>query len=244
MKFCIKLAGVVIGVEHRYEYVRQLYAAYIVEGQKPAFTVSTTEKEILVELNFSMGLYGKEACPPKEYFESQCLYAKIGAGLARYDGLMMHAAVVAVDGKAYVFTAPSGTGKTTHISLWLNHFETRAQVVNGDKPVLRFIDGVLYACGSPWQGSENWGNNIMCPVMGICFLEQARDNSICPLVKEDVIRRLLPQVYRPRKQEDFDSVWLVLDRLVTTADFYLLKCNRDPEAARLSYLTMRRKIEC
>ena len=84
----------------------------------------------------------------------------------------------------------------------------------------------------------------MCPVMGICFLEQARDNSICPLVKEDVIRRLLPQVYRPRKQEDFDSVWLVLDRLVTTADFYLLKCNRDPEAARLSYLTMRRKIEC
>ena len=234
--FRIKLAGIPIGIDARYPYVSDLCHAYLTD-QPPVFTVRATEEE----------LQAQRAADPDShlwYCESLCLYRKICMRLPRYDAFLMHAAVVAVDGVAYVFAAPSGVGKTTHMKLWLEQFGSRAKVVNGDKPILRFIDGVLYACGSPWQGSENWGNNIMCPVMGICFLEQARDTSICPLVKEDVIRRLLPQVYRPRKQEDFDSVWLVLDRLVTTADFYLLKCNRDPEAARLSYLTMRRKIEC
>ena len=73
-----------------------------------------------------------------------------------YGAFLMHAAVVEVDGIAYVFTAPSGTGKSTHVQLWLDHFGPRARVLNGDKPLFRFEGNTLYACGTPGRARKIW----------------------------------------------------------------------------------------
>ena len=232
--FCVQLAGIVIEIDNRYEHIHRICKDYIVEGKEPSFTVHVTGEEILAEQNgdtfFSKGFY-----------EGECLYCKMCAGLAQYGGFLMHGAVVAVDGEAYIFTAPSGTGKTTHMRLWLDRFGDRAEVVNGDKPILRFIGDTLYACGTPWQGEENYGNPIMRPVRAVCFLEQAKENCIRRLNMHDISDRIFRQVWMPKDQRSFDFFWPLLDRFVTTTDFYLLRCNRDPEAARLSYETMRRR---
>ena len=149
--FCIKIADIPVGIDNRYPYVWNMCREFEVKNVNPAFTVSVSEEEISEEqageLSYSRG-----------YCESLCLYRKICCRLARYDAFLMHSAVIAVDGRAYVFTAPSGTGKTTHIRLWLELFGNRAQVINGDKPVFRFMDDVLYACGTPWRGKEWLGS--------------------------------------------------------------------------------------
>ena len=231
--FCIEIAGIPVGIDNRYSYVRKLCIGYETDWQ-PAFTVRATEEEILTEQKgesqFSLG-----------YCESLCLYRHICCKLVHYDAFLMHSSVVAMDdGMAYAFAAPSGTGKTTHTRLWLQQFGSRAQVINGDKPVYRFLDQRLYACGTPWQGKEQMGNNLICPVQAICFLEQSPNNEIRPLQPAEINSRIFRQILIPKEEQDFDRFWPLLERLVTSVNFYLLKCNREPEAAQLAYQTMRR----
>lgn len=230
--FCIELAGIPIGIDNQYSFVRRLCEGYETD-KPPVFTVRATEEEILKEQKgnsqFSLG-----------YCECLCIYRHICCKLVHYDAFLMHSSVIAVDGVAYAFAAPSGTGKTTHTRLWLQQFGSRAQVVNGDKPIYRFLDGRLYACGTPWQGKEGMGNNIQCPVQAICFLEQSPENEIRSLQGVEVNSHLFRQILIPKDEEDFERFWSLLERLVTSVDFYLLKCNMEPEAAQLAYQTMRR----
>lgn len=235
--FCIKIAGIPIGLDNRYDYIKHLCRGYEIEGEDPDFVVSVTEEEVKKEWEhndrFSCG-----------YLESLCLYRKICLQLARYQAFLMHAAVVNVDEKAYVFTAPSGTGKTTHVRLWLKLLGDRAHILNGDKPLLRFMDGVLYACGTPWQGKEHMGENIMRPVQAICFLEQSPENHIRSLNISEVTSRIFHQLLLPTDEDEMDRYWVLLEKMLDTIPFYLLQCNQDPEAAQLSYETMRRKEVC
>lgn len=231
--FCIVIANIPIQIDNHYSYIYNLCKEYIVDHKSPVFTVKADEEEILQEqsgdLRFTRG-----------YCESLCIYRKICHKLSRYDAFLMHSAVIAVDKKAYVFVAPSGVGKTTHIRLWLNQFQNRAQVVNGDKPIFRFWEGVLYACGTPWQGKENLGNNIIRPVQAICFLEQSNKNHIRLLDVSEISRRIFHQLLIPTEEEDFEHYWPLLEKMINSIDFYLLQCNRGPEAAQLAYQAMRR----
>ena len=230
--FCIRIADIPVRIDNRYSYVHRLCEDYEVNAV-PAFTVRVSEEEILEEqkgdTHYSAG-----------YCESLCIYRKICCKLAEYDAFLMHAAAVAVDGKAYIFTAPSGVGKTTHIRLWLEQFGRRAQVVNGDKPIFRYIEDVLYVCGTPWQGKEKWGLNIIRPVQAICFLEQSPTNKILLLDKAEIIRRIFSQLLIPREEKDFNYFWKLLERTLESTNFYLLKCNRELDAVQLAYSTMRR----
>lgn len=229
--FCVEIAGIPIGIDNQYAFVRALCQGYETD-KPPVFTVRAAEEEIRREQKgdsqLSLG-----------YCESLCIYRRICCKLAAYDALLMHSSVIAVDGVAYAFAAPSGTGKTTHTRLWLQQFGSRARVINGDKPIYRFLGDRLYAFGTPWQGKEGMGNNIRCPVQAICFLEQSPENEIRPLQAKEINRRIFRQILIPKDQQEFERFWPLLERLVTSVDFYLLKCNRTPEAARLAYQTMR-----
>ena len=201
--FCIEIAGIPIGIDNRYKYIKQHCRGYEIEGKEPDFTVSVTEEEIEKAQN-------PEKPRSKGYVESLCLYRKIGLRLAKYQTFLMHSAVVTVDGKAYAFTAPSG----------------------------------LYACGTPWQGKEHMGENIMRPVQGICFLEQSPENRIRPLSASEVTWKIFRQLLIPEEEEELDRYWVLLEKMLDTVPFYLLECNRELEAARLSYETMRSKEVC
>ena len=228
--FCIQIAGIPIGIDNRYPGVKRLCSDYIVEKQ-PLFTVSVSEEDLLKE-------QGGNQQFSLQYCESLCIYRQICLRLPQYDAFLLHSAVLAVDGDAYVFTAPSGTGKTTHLRLWLDLFGDRVEIVNGDKPVFRFIDGALYACGTPWQGKACLGSNIMRPVRAVCFLEQSPANHIRRLQPPEISERIFHQILIPKDLENFDRFWQLLEKLITSVDFYLLQCNRDLEAAQLAYQTM------
>lgn len=231
--FKIKIAGLVIGIEHKYDYVKVHCANYLVDTDQEDFRVSVTDQEILDEQRDG------DFCYSIPYCESICLYRAICLRLFEYDAFLMHSAVVEVDGKAYVFAAKSGVGKTTHMRLWLNTFGSRARVVNGDKPVYRFLEGTLYAFGTPWCGKEGLENNIKSPVRAICFLERSPENRIRRIDTAEVIGRIFHQLLIPREEASMDRFMDMLDRMLTTIDCYLLQCNMEPEAAQIAYEAMR-----
>lgn len=158
--------------------------------------------------------------------------------LIKFNGMMLHASAVVVDGKAYLFSAHSGTGKSTHTSLWLKLFGERAYIINDDKPAIRFCDGKFYVYGTPFSGKHDISRNTRAPLGGICFLKRAEENSICEMDKNEVIFNMIEQTVRRISLKDMDRMLTTLDGLLNEVKVYNLKCNMDDSAAILSYETM------
>ena len=152
---------------------------------------------------------------------------------------MLHGSTVAVDGQAYLFTAPCGTGKSTHTRLWREVFGDRAVMVNDDKPFLRItFDGVL-ACGSPWTGKHGLGSNVSVPLKGICILSRGSENRIRLLAPEDAADFLRSQCFVPEDSEQAGRALELLDRLIRMVSLWQMECTKQPEAAITAHQAMK-----
>ena len=232
--FRIKLAEVLIGIDNRYPYMEHLCASYRSDDpEAPAFTVSVSEEECLAEQAASP-VYATRA-----YCESICLYRKIALKLIDHDAFLMHAAAIAVDGVCYLFAARSGTGKTTHIRLWQEAFGERAQIINGDKPILRFAGDRLMAFGTPFRGKEQLGSNTSAPVRALCFIARSETNRIEPLSAAEVLNLVFHQLLMPREEARMERFMALVERMLSTVDCYRLHCSMAPEAALVAYEGMR-----
>lgn len=158
--------------------------------------------------------------------------------LLRFDGMLLHASAVVVDGKAYLFSAPSGTGKSTHTSLWLKLFGDRAYIINDDKPAIRFCDGEFYVYGTPFSGKHDISRNTRAKLGGICFVTRGEENKIYPMPDNEVIVNMLDQTVRRLGAISMDRLLATLDKLLRQTKVYKIECNMDISAARLSYQTM------
>lgn len=161
--------------------------------------------------------------------------------LLDFGGMMLHSSAVVVDGQAYLFTADSGTGKSTHTQLWLKKFGARAFILNDDKPALRLEDDGWYAYGTPWSGKYDISVDTRVPVAGIAVVERGEVNSIEPFGGIAAIHAILKQVNRPKAKEYREKLLELLDKLITQVPVWKLHCNMDPEAAEVSYSAMRKK---
>lgn len=160
-------------------------------------------------------------------------------GLINHDGFMLHASGVVYEGKAYLFSAPSGTGKSTHTTIWRKTFgEDKTLILNDDKPVIRFIDGKVMAYGTPWSGKTDQNENIGVPLQGICFVERSETNWIEPMSPKDAVHRILDQTIRPRNDENMSKLLELLDTLLKEVKIYTLHCNMENEAAIVAYKGM------
>lgn len=233
--FQMRIADLLIEVHHRYSYVEKQCEDWKCREivSRPDITAEASEEEIRKEQEDFPGDISAGYC------ESICIYRAIAKKLIDYSAFVMHGAVVELDGNAYVFAAKSGVGKTTHTRLWIEYFRGRARYINGDKPVMRWKDGILYACGTPWMGKENYGCNAYAPVKAFCFLERAKENQIQRASDQEIVERLFHQVLLPEKPEEVITFMDFMDTMVRTIPFYILKCNISADAAELAYNTMK-----
>lgn len=154
--------------------------------------------------------------------------------LLRREGVQIHCSSIDYKGKGLIFSAPSGTGKSTHVGLWCELFGDDVTIINEDRPAIRYIDNAPMICGTPWSGtSDNFVNKIV-PLSGIVMLEQAPENTIERLSGPIVLQLLMPRCFLPY----FDAELMVeamniLERLVKDVPVYLLKCRPDYEAVEL-----------
>ena len=146
-------------------------------------------------------------------------------------------------GKAYLFSGPSGMGKSTHTRLWQSVYPD-AKVFNDDKPALRRLDGRWFAYGTPWCGKDGININMKVPLGGICFLRRGESNSIRRLsLLEASVRVISQTTHRFKSEERLDLLLSHVDRLVQEIPVYELYCTPTIDAALLSSETMRRGAE-
>lgn len=182
----------------------------------------------------------KEECPHLsdsvgEYLATgSCFYRN----LLDFGGMMLHSSAVVVDGKAYLFSADCGTGKSTHTQLWLKLFGDRAFILNDDKPALRLEDGVWYAYGTPWSGKHDISADLRVPVAGIAMLRRGETNEIEPFGGMEAIHSIFKQVNRPKGPEYRVKLLELLDQLLSTVPVWKLQCNMELEAAKVAYQAM------
>lgn len=180
--------------------------------------------------------------------ENDHVYMESGAHfffyLLQHSGMMLHSSAVELNGKAYLFSGNSGAGKSTHTRLWQKVFGESARVFNDDKPALRLIDGKWIAYGTPWCGKDGININMSAPLAGICFMKQAQENKIRQLSETEAIQKIFVQtIHRFKQVEDLDKLIPLVGNLVKTIPVFELENRPEPEAAYLSYETMRRAAE-
>lgn len=237
VEFCTELADTVFQVTALFEDTKRFCGDYLSQ-KAPQYVITVTERDIDFERQRA-NRNQKEGLPPvvysDSYLETLALYRKMAEQLVQENVILMHGAVVAVDDRAYLFTAKSGTGKTTHIRRWLEAFGSRAVVVNGDKPLLRITSEGVTAYGTPWDGKEHLSCNIALPLKAICILTRSEQNRIERISKKEATPMLLQQLHRPAAPAALAKALTLTDRLGSSTALYRLGCNMEPEAALVAY---------
>ena len=241
MQNTYRLAGHVIEIKSIYKDVHTLCAPYRVDDEAE-YHISITSVDIDFERKRSMQTEALEHVSiqshTNSYLETLAVYRKLAQLLVQEDILLMHGSVVAVDGQAYLFTAKSGTGKSTHTSLWMQQFGSRAVMVNGDKPLLHVANEGVTVYGTPWDGKERLSTNIACPLKAVCILTRSEKNHIKRISKKDALPMLCQQIHRPEAPDALVKVLALVNQLGSSVPLYRLECNMNPEAALVAYRGM------
>lgn len=226
------IAGLRISIENRCKYTEHFCKGYLSEDQSSPVDLHTkvTDEEFYAEKNFSPNF-------PDGYIENICLYRGICRQLPVLNRLLLHSAVLSIHGEGYAFLGRSGTGKSTHTGLWIKHLKD-VHIVNGDKPILEYKDGAFIAYGTPWNGKEGLGENTSAQLKGLCFLEQAKENSINRLSPSEASARVLGQILFPSDEANAGKTLELADKLITETPCWLLRCDISETAVKTSFEAM------
>ncbi|MCD8089030.1 MAG: hypothetical protein LUD81_00095 [Clostridiales bacterium] len=235
----MRVADIDFKLEYKYPTMLKQAAAYVVEDGaenfKPTFGIFLNKSSL-------------------EEFQAEnphltindCEYLLTGAAfyekLVEFRGIMLHSSAVVVDGYAYLFSAASGTGKSTHTGLWLDYFGDRAYILNDDKPALRMTENGIYAYGTPWSGKTDLNRNLKVPIAGICFIERSEENHIRKAGTFEAFGRFYEQTIRPESEENMAMFMETANDIFSSVPIYIMGCNISHEAVETSYNEMRKGI--
>lgn len=232
----IRIAGLNIEITSINVNIACLLKEYIIEDDfgDCDFNIIITKEDI--EQERKMGVNADFA--NIQMLEYTAIFRKICLKVLEYHAFFLHSSVVVVDDKAYAFAAKAGTGKSTHTNLWVQHFGDRSYIINGDKPIYRFIGKQLYVCGHPWAGKEGLHRNKIVPLAGLCFLTRGKNNLICKMEKDKVIEHVFQQVLLPQDETLMIYLLEMMNRFILEVPCYLLECNMSKEAVEVAYNEM------
>lgn len=225
-----EIAG--LKVEMRPLYGRLLHQsqAYLSSG-KPVFHIFVdSEDERVVSLHESS----------KEEQEYICCSAMFCRQIIQHGRFFLHASAIVYQDEAYLFSAPSGTGKSTHTALWKILYEG-SYILNDDKPVIEPHFDQITVWGTPFAGKTNLQVNQGVTLKSICFIRQGDVNHIEKISKIRAISLMLENTWRPHQQIEMNCLLDMIEQVVSHIDIYEMSCTKDVEAAKLSYRIMKGK---
>ena len=233
-KFLCRIAGLVYEIEYSHDHTKKVFADYIIEEALPdeeIIPISYTEKDLEEILKIA-------EAKTETYKEYVCIFDKIASMLPNFDMILMHGAAIEYEGEGFLFTAPSGTGKSTHIMLWKKYLGDKVTIINGDKPELSFKDDDVIIHGAPWCGKEGWQTNKSVPLKGICLVRRGTENKIEKISAGEEIEFFIQQLYFEMQDSNVLKVFDIFDRIVNKVPFYILECDISQEAAKCSFEAM------
>lgn len=219
-----KIADVVVEMKQEFSEKAYWYKPYIYEGgEEPAFSVEVLADEIDYLVKNGVDITPAVA-------ENMMLCKKFNRSLIKFYGSYIHASAMLFDGKAYLFSAPSGTGKSTHTKKWLARFGDRAKIINDDKPSFRLIDGKCIVYGTPFAGGTDVQENISAELGALVFVERSETNSLEKIPPSKSISLLISQTPAGITEKAADRQLEMFSEILTRYPAYLLKCNLDDSA--------------
>lgn len=234
--FNIELAGIPLNVKCKYKENMAFFDGYYTT-KDPVFTVEPDEKDIKsVQEDFDF-LNKTEGNPiigySDSFLENNAIHILAAEKLLEYNVLMLHGSALAIDSNGIIFTAKSGTGKSTHTRLWREVFGSRVLMVNDDKPLIRVDEAKVY--GTPWDGKHHLSCNISVPLKAIVKIERSPGNKVTPVNVKEALTVLMKRTHVPSEQSKRVSIMDLYIKLIKKVPFYRLECNMDPEAAQVAY---------
>ena len=232
--FKIEMAGVPVAVRCRFHENQAFFHDYFTELE-PLFTVEPTEAD-LTQMQADYDRMDEMEGIPKHrrldsFLENNAIHSLLAERLVEQNVLLMHGSALCMDGEAYIFTAPSGTGKSTHAQLWREAFGDRVWMINDDKPLIRVQDGKAMVYGSPWDGKHHLSRNASAPLRAILWLSQSAENRLKPMAKADAYQMLFRQSYSSKNAEIAVRILALEMKLLDMATFYQMECNMEIGAA-------------
>ena len=229
-----KIADLIVEFNPKFDITAKRAQKYSCEkDEKRDFRITVTNEAIQKEQEFDELLTDELA----EYLLIGTTFYK---GLLNYNGCLLHASAVVIDGEAYLFSANCETGKSTHTSLWLKYLsEKKPYILNDDKPAIRIVDRKIYAYGTPFSGKHDISRNTRAKLKGICFINQGKKNSIKRIKPEEAVSLFFEQTVKRLTKEQMLNLLDTIDIILKNIPCYQLYCDMSEEAVKLSYHTMR-----
>ncbi len=219
-----EIAGIRFQAEITDPYTRRQITPYRVEADSAPEVIVITEEKLAYERKL------QPCATPGTWYSCALLRELSDRMLYHYQCFLVHAAALLYHGKAYLFVAPSGTGKTTHMMLWKKCLGEKMAILNGDKPFLRMQDGKITVYGSPWQGKEGYGMNASAPLGGVFLLDRAAENSVRPAAVPEALQKLLFATVFPEEAEGRAKVLDFMGSLYRAVPVAMLYCNMEDDA--------------
>lgn len=220
-----KIADIVVEMKQEFEETAYWYKPYLYNGEdEPVFTLEADPKRMdyLVK-------NGVDITPP--IAENMVLCTDFNRKLLKYYGTYLHSSAMLFEGKAYLFSATSGTGKSTHTQKWIKRFgDDKVKIINDDKPSFRLIDGKCIVYGSPFAGGTDVQENISAELGALVFIERSETNSIEKIPPSRSVSMLISQSPKSLSEKSGDRQLEIYSEILTKYPVYLLRCNLDDEA--------------
>lgn len=237
-KFRIKIGNLIADIQGNHSYVKKICEPYFSDEQATC-KIFIEQKDIDNERNAMLETRGEADLLPLDtedwFLEVYALLHKLLEILPLNDMLFMHGSAIRMNGKAYIFIAPSGTGKSTHTRLWKEWFGEEVTIINDDKPFLAFQNDKVYLCGTPWRGKHNIGRNMTVELTGICILSRGEQNKIYPVDGADALRDIAQQCCLHRYKDNILLALDLIDRLLRLIPVYRLFCTPTLDAVEICY---------
>lgn len=240
--FNIGIAGMTFQVTTLHRYSEKYCGQYLIDEpgeHKIVLTQQDVDDERYRCSEKDVGINDSLCTAPDHYLESVCLLRALANYISLHNRILMHGSAIAVNGKGYIFTALSGTGKSTHTALLRQLHGENAVMINDDKPFLHIAEDQIYVCGNPWMGKHLLGNNITVPLAGIFFLHRSEENVLNRITPDDALTLLISQCHRPEDPEKMMNSLEMLDNILNRVPLYDFGCNMDMSAAELSSSVMK-----
>lgn len=203
------------GIEHRIYFLPQYTEPY-------ALTKHITSKkiEIVIDKKFLPFLKWDRNLIGLFSLEHVCL---------PYNSFLLHSSFIIKNGKAILFTAPSGTGKSTQADLWAKYED--AKIINGDRTLLVYKNGVWYATGFPVCGSSEYCLNESAPIEAIICLEQGKCNLVNQLSTFPALKKIYSQAFvNTWNSDDCNMVFSLISSFIQSVPVYHYSCTKDKDA--------------
>jgi len=139
-------------------------------------------------------------------------------------GVVLHSSSLIYNGSGIAFSAPSGTGKSTHTALWKDMYGDDVCVINDDSPAVRLMDGVPVIYGTPWSGKSDINANRSAPLRSVVFITRSDENKLTPLAPRDAFVNFLSGAPNPVYGDLTELTLDIIIKILESVKAYELEC--------------------